>query len=372
MLHKEIRYGYNDVMIQPAKVSKVEHRSQCNPYKDKDYVSGVYNMLPIFTAPMNTVVSEMNEFDFALNGIIPIIPRSVELNRRIDLLNGGLWVGFSLSEFEDVICHSFNYTKKLHALIDIANGNMESMFELVKRAKRIHGSNVEIMAGNIANPETYRAYCEAEIDYVRVGIGGGSGCITTSNTGIHDGMASLLDDIWKIKCEYMADGKTPTKVIADGGIRGYSDVIKALALGADYAMIGGLLAQTVESAAPIYEYRENGWKHYIDLHVRPCNDEEPGYWKDTTNHYFDKLYKEFYGMASKYGQIAINGHKTKTSEGIKKEMEVTINLDTWAKNMGDYLRSAMSYCNITDVNDFNPHNVTVNVISNNVKNSVNK
>ena len=77
-------------------------------------------------------------------------------------------------------------------------------------------------------------------------------------------------------------------------------------------------------------------------------------------------------MASKYGQISINGEKTKTSEGIKKEIEVTTNLDTWVENMASYLRSAMSYCNITDVKRFTPSRVTVQVISNNTLNSINK
>ena len=55
------------------------------------------------------------------------------------------------------------------------------------------------MAGNIANPNTYIDYCEAGIDYVRIGIGGGDGCITSSNVAIHSGMVTLLDKISRIK-----------------------------------------------------------------------------------------------------------------------------------------------------------------------------
>lgn len=290
----------------------------------------------------------------------------------------------SLGEFEDFICNEANFWQcpndyHLRIVIDVANGHMEKIFKLSRIAKIIHGNRLEIMSGNIANPATYYKYCEACIDYVRVGIGGGAVCITSSNTGIHDGIASLLNDIDNIKVDRRLHGKFCTKVIADGGIRGYADVIKALALGADYVMIGSLLAQTVESAAPIYKKNMIGasangsFSEVTTKDIRPLNDDKCfGKWIDKDGKVYHYLYKEFYGMASKYGQISINGEKTKTSEGIKKELEVTTNLDTWVENMTSYLRSAMSYCNITDVKRFTPSRVTLQVISNNTLNSINK
>ena len=110
------------------------------------------------------------------------------------------------------------------------------------------------------------------------------GCITSSNTSIHYPMASLINDVFQVKqsLQLIADstGKKLPYIIADGGIRNYSDVIKALALGSDYVMIGSLFASLYESCAKTVKI--DGIK-----------------------------YKEFYGMASKQGQIAINGKKTK-------------------------------------------------------------
>lgn len=365
-MFKEItRYGYNDVMIQPSSVSHVEHRSECNPYKN--------GMLPIFTAPMSTVVNEENMQAFKDNKIIPILPRNIDINNRLyHLFYKEEWVALSLSEFEEYICVPNDLEHKIYVLIDIANGNMSKMFELAKSAKGYLGNNLVLMAGNIANSETYRQYCECGIDYVRVGIGGGAGCITSSNTGIHDGIVSLLDDIWKIKRYRYAKDLFTTKIVADGGIRGYSDVIKALALGADYVMIGSLLARTVESAAPMYYKEGNMFKCYVSNVVRPCLDDCGYKWVDSEGEHYTTLYKEFYGMASKYGQIDINGEKTKTSEGIKKELEVTTNLDTWVNNMADYLRSAMSYCGVKTLNSFTPRLIMVQVISNNEQNSINR
>ena len=377
MLKTNIRYGYNDVMIQPAVVSDINHRSECNPYIED-------GMLPIFTAPMSTVVDTQNYDLFYENHLFAILPRNINWEIRKEWIYKGKWVAVSLGEFEDFICKEDNFCQcpkdyHLRIVIDVANGHMKKIFRLSCLAKIIHGNHLEIMSGNIANPKTYDDYCGAYIDYVRVGIGGGAGCITSSNTGIHDGIASLLNDINSYKAYRKANGKFYTKVVADGGIRGYSDVIKALALGADYVMIGSVLAQTVESAAPIYKKNKIGavatepFSEVTTKDIRPLNEDKClGKWVDKNGNVYGHLYKEFYGMASKYGQISINGEKTKTSEGIKKELEVTTNLDTWVDNMTAYLRSAMSYCNITDVKRFTPTNVTVQVISNNTVNSINK
>ena len=87
------------------------------------------------------------------------------------------------------------------------------------------------------------------IDFIRVGIGGGSGCITTSNVSTHYPQASLIDECYNIKKQLLLETEDILpKIIADGGIRNYDHVIKALALGADYVMIGSLFAQCIESA----------------------------------------------------------------------------------------------------------------------------
>ena len=82
--------------------------------------------------------------------------------------------------------------------------------------------------------------------------------------------------------------------------------------------------------------------------------------------------KEIYGMASTQGQIAINGKKTKTAEGITKYLPITTHLNTWVENMESYIRSAMSYTNVTDIEHFCPEFVDCVVISKNTQESVNK
>lgn len=369
MLHTKTLYSYNDVMIEPAVLSEINSRSECNPFKG--------GMLPIFTAPMSTVVNERNYKIFKKNGIIPIMPRNISVEKRYDTAIKGNWAAFSLKEFKELFCdkgkHINHHDNPYKVLIDVANGHMKQIYDLVREAKELHGKdNIIIMVGNIANPKTYFECYKAGVDNIRVGIGAGSGCISSSNVSIHYSMASLIDEVYQEKINIYRNNnflnKTwdeMPKIIGDGGVRNYSDVIKSLGLGSDYVMIGSVFAALLESAGDTFEIKNDGSRYYYDL------DETTDY-NDFLKTRENPLYKEFYGMASKEGQIAINGKKTKTSEGISKELPVIGTVPQWAENMNAYLRSAMSYCNIGDIKDFNPENVTINIISSETKNSINK
>ena len=183
-----MKYSYNDIMVVPAILSSIQHRAECNPY----YKNG---MLPLFTAPMDSVVNKENFDLFEKNGIIPILPRTEELEDRLDYAFKGKWAAFSLQEFEKWFTDetaSKTDIKKIRVLIDIANGHVERLYALVRKSKAIFGINIEIMAGNIANPETYRVCVESQVDYVRCSVGTGAGCITCSNTAIGYPIASLI------------------------------------------------------------------------------------------------------------------------------------------------------------------------------------
>ena len=238
-LIKETHYTYKDVTILPAVVTNVEHRKECNPFYED-------NMLPLFTAPMDTVVSESNFNLFEENHINAILPRTAPLDTRKFYSTNGKWAAYSLNEFSEVFCNEDDKlptTHKLKALIDVANGHMKIIFDLADKAKKIYGDNLLLMGGNIANPKTYEEYAIHGFWGVRCGIGGGCGCITSSNLGIHYPIASLLTEIYRIKKEIVDDYKNLPYIIADGGIRNYDDAIKAVGiLGADYVMVGSVFA----------------------------------------------------------------------------------------------------------------------------------
>ena len=374
MLIKEMKYSYNDIGIVPAIKSNIEHRSECNPF------TGQFNNsdLPIFTAPMSTVVNEQNFNLFEKNHIIPILPRNFDLETRTDYLRRGKWAAVGLQEFETLFINNdwdMEIYPDVNVLIDIANGHMSKLHCLIHDAKVKYKWSLrfKIMAGNIANPMTYYELAKAGCDYVRLSVGSGSGCITSTLTGIHYPIVSLIDETYKIKKKLEQIGEWTPMIIADGGIRDYDDVNKALATGSDYVMIGGLFSKLVESAAPTFYYDKDGVSiHEINPFEHKIDAYSDGTFDIDEEYIVDNLHKVFYGMASRRGQEDINGEKTKTSEGVEKVFDCTTNLRKWSENMVTFMQSAMSYTNCMYLGDFNPENVDCCVISNQTQESINK
>ena len=378
MFQEKITYGYGDICIIDAVTSSIEHRSDCITKKD--------GMLPIFASPMSTVINKNNYKIFQDNSIIPVIPRTVDIDTRDKLAQDGIWVAYSLNEFAEFM-DRYELLLGAKICIDLAKGNMTSIFDIARRAKEKYGNNITLMSGNIANPETYKEYCRAGIDYVRVSVGSGAGCLSTSNLGIHYGIASLIYDTYKIKkavenefSENHPSYKCITKIIADGGIRNYNDVNKALALGADYVMIGGLFASLLESAAETFYYDDCGVERKIyPLSENETVTENDGVFTVTFKLNNDEvcaitknLKKRFYGMASKQGQQDLFGHKKRTSEGKEVILDCKMTVKKWTENMNDYLASAMSYCDVIDVSEFNPENVDTRLLSQTEQTAINK
>lgn len=378
LIKDKIYYTYEDVTIMPNVISPIEHRSECIPLDEE-------GMLPLFTAPMDTVVNSKNFGIFEDEMIHAILPRTESLTVRVENSIRGRWSAYSLTEFEHVFCNEaekLDDKNNIKALIDIANGHMMKSVDLVRSAKNIYGDNIIIMVGNIANPKTYAEYARVGADYIRIGIGSGCGCLSSSNTGIHMPMATLIDETVEVKKSlenkwFNGEFKKLPKIIADGGIRNYRDIIKALALGADYVMIGSVFARMLESSAP---KRCNSVDFVTDVPVGVvltdlsefAKKEDGWYGKYNGNEVFlGEIFANFYGMASREGQIALNGAKTKTSEGIAKKLSVDYTMHGWTKNFMDYLRSAMSYLGVKDLNGFRDYaNVIIN--SQNAVSAVNK
>ncbi len=140
-------------------------------------------------------------------------------------------------------------------VVDTAHGHSASVLETVRRIKRL-SNTVQVVAGNIATAEAAKALIDAGADGVKVGIGPGSICTTRIVAGVGVPQLSAIMD-----CMSEAE-KSGVPVVADGGIKYSGDLAKAIAAGANCAMIGSLFAGTDESPGEVFLYQGRSYKAY--------------------------------------------------------------------------------------------------------------
>lgn len=317
-------YSLNEIALIPAMTSSVSSRGEvCCTYVHED-------KLPIFVAPMTSLIDEHNFHIYEKSNFHIIMPIwSDNYNERMENLKKGNWTALTLDEFIHCFCSVIipdDYKVIYHVLIDCANGHMEKLLQAVKDAKQEYGSQLEIMAGNLATPDTYRAYCDAGVDYCRLGIGGNIVCETGSLTGFHTSLPWLLTKIKEIKSTI----PNPTcKIVADGGVNSISKIIKCLALGADYVMCGYLFSQ-VDSVAR-------------NTKKVPVTDT------------FSEIHNLYYGQASVQGQLDRFGLRKDIQRVEGSETYVPIKyqfLQGLADEIKRALESAMSYAGAFTLEEF--------------------
>ena len=140
-------------------------------------------------------------------------------------------------------------------VIDTAHGHSSSVLAAVNRVKR-ESNKTQIIAGNVATADGAKALIDAGADSVKVGIGPGSICTTRVVAGVGVPQLTAVMDAAK------AARKADVPVIADGGIKFSGDLAKALAGGAEVAMIGSLLAGSEEAPGDIILYQGRSYKSY--------------------------------------------------------------------------------------------------------------
>jgi len=140
-------------------------------------------------------------------------------------------------------------------VIDTAHGHSKLVAQAVERIKKASNS-VQVVAGNVATAEATRALIDSGADGVKVGIGPGSICTTRIVAGVGVPQLTAISD-----CANEA-AKTGQAVIADGGIKFSGDLAKAIAAGADCAMIGSMLAGTDEAPGEVFLYQGRSYKAY--------------------------------------------------------------------------------------------------------------
>jgi IMP dehydrogenase len=246
---------YDDISLVPTEISRVKSRKET-----ETSVEFLQEKLlqPVISSPMESVtgldmakeltnlgcLGILNRFDSSLKKILEDDSNGREIKAVSVALNTAIDVIEKLASHNYIIC------------IDTANANNHEVLYKAEDIKKRF--NVRLIVGNIAHGETLNQLESAGADAVRVGIGSGSVCTTSIQTGIGIGQVSSLLDVLFAREEK----KLKINIIADGGIKNPGDVVKAIALGADAVMLGRMLAGTRETPGDVIKYDDQLWKKY--------------------------------------------------------------------------------------------------------------
>jgi IMP dehydrogenase len=146
--------------------------------------------------------------------------------------------------------------------IDSSDGFSVWQSDTLRFVRETYGDSVRIGAGNVVDGRGFRYLADAGADFVKVGIGGGSICITRDQKGIGRGQASALIDVVAARDDYLRETGIYVPVCCDGGLLTDSHMAIAFALGADFVMLGRYFARFDESPSPLVRVGGQFFKEY--------------------------------------------------------------------------------------------------------------
>ena len=298
--------SFDDILLIPQ-YSDVDSRKNLSTHVD---LGDIGFDLPIISSPMDTVTEVEMTFAMDSHGGLGIIHRYNTPEEQSELVKQAKLRG--LGNVGAAIGVTGDYLERAQALVqeganvlcvDVAHGHHSMMRVALYELKKTFGTSVHLMAGNVATGEGARDLSMWGADSVRVGIGGGSICSTrlVSGHGVPT-LQSVMDCI-----RFNID----IPIIADGGMKTSGDIVKALAAGADFVMLGSMLAGTDQSPGQVFD---NG----------------------------NKRYKVYRGMASSEAQVNWRG-KTSTPEGISTTIPHKGDVNTILADLKGGIQSGMSY-----------------------------
>ena len=324
----EVQLDYSDVLFQPKRTT-LNSRSEANILRDYSFkwypktlkACGIVaaNMATTGTFEMNDALEKFNAITCLHKHYTP-----EQLKAYFQKKHPLTFICTGLKDDKEKLFKLLSENPHIDKLcVDIANGYIPKLLGFVKelRAKFPH---LLLMAGNVVTGDMTQDLILSGADIVKAGIGPGSVCLTRSQTGVGRPQLSTV-----LEVSDAAHG-VGGMICADGGCTVPGDVAKAFGAGADFVMIGGMLAGTDEAAGELVErYVQTSWV-----------DKESG---DLTVEL--RRYKEFYGMSSKLAQQKHFGGmaKYRTTEGREKLIPYTGPVEHVMENILGGLRSTMSY-----------------------------
>lgn len=297
---------YDDVLLIPQ-YSDIESRKEVNIGNDLD--ENIHLDFPVVSAPMDTVTELNMATSMTEVGGLGIVHRYNTIEKQCAIVRKA-WeynpnVGAAVGVTDDFLERAASLVRNgANVLcIDVAHGHHKLVEHAIKSIKDLLYDSAHIMAGNVATLEGFNDLADWGADSIRCNIGGGSICSTRIQTG-HGvpGLQTIFE---------CARSDRSAKIIADGGLRSSGDIVKAIAAGADFVMLGSLLAGT---------------------------DESPG--EKIITH--GGVQKEYRGMASKDAQIKWRGRYS-SNEGISTFIPYKGSVKTILEDLRNGIVSGFSY-----------------------------
>lgn len=258
---------YDDVLLVPSYNHYESRRNVQTSVTDR--TGKLHLDLPVMTANMDTVTEHrMANFISGRGGIgvlhrFMTIDRNVEEFRRCDR-EVVVSIGCSAQDLQRV--EALRDAGATKFCIDVAHAHAKYVGKTLKSMREILGDNACIIAGNVATyaGADYLASCGADI--IKVGIGGGSVCSTRIKTGFGIPNITSIQDCARVD----------RSIIADGGIRTPGDIVKALAFGADFVMVGSMLSGTRPTPGDAVEKDGVRVKRYRGMASAEVQDDHRG------------------------------------------------------------------------------------------------
>lgn len=268
-----IALDFDDVMIRPKRSDIISRKDivlmRNFRFKSKTNWIGI----PIISANMDTVTTAAVANKMTENGMLAGLHKSTSFPvKRIDQCITSLGI--------DDRCEALIETPFI--CLDVANGYMERFVRFTEKARKAYPHHI-LIAGNVVTPEMTESLILAGADIVKVGIGSGFVCETRNVTGVGIPQLSAV-----MECADAAHGLSG-HIISDGGCRNPGDVCKAFAAGADFVMLGSMLAGHNENGTKFYglssktanEKFAGGTKYYRAAEGREVTLESKGALQDT-------------------------------------------------------------------------------------------
>ena len=304
---------FDDVLLIPSYNHQESRRIVDISMTDR--LSKLTLQLPVMSSNMDTITeSNMANFMHSKGGI-GVLHRFLSIEENINQFKACtgiafVSIGYSSAELERA--EALRDAGADYFCVDVAHAHAKYVGKTLKGLRSLLGHRC-IMAGNVATyaGADYLASCGA--DLIKVGIGGGSVCSTRIKTGFGVPMLTCIQDC----------ARTDRSIVADGGIRTSGDIVKALSFGADFVMIGGMLAGTEPTPGQVIT-KADGSK-----------------------------VKSYRGMASREAQEDFLGqmHEWKTAEGVSTDVPFRDDQDAILADIIGGLRSGLTYAGADSISE---------------------